>query len=440
MTNSRSDLQQYMMLSGLAMAIVCLPFSVKLCHIGLLLVILSWGIQWRWREKWNSIRSNIVVIFFVVFFILNVAGLLYTKDPSNSWFNIEKKIVWIVLPIILASTPRIEKKNIELLFTLFIAACFIGSMICVVNAVLLQLSSSLPADTISSPLYQLLNPGVSSTWMLFSYIGLASGIDIHPTYFSLYLLFCLLLLFKFCEKDFAGFSPVRKAAIVFLAVYFCLFIICLSSRITTLALLILAFVQAYSHFQNKSFLKRAALSLLTFLFFCFIIFVNPVSRYRNFQEPLYISYPSQNSRESLSISIRASLWWLGVKSTDDVNLVWGAGPGDVKHIIKDTGTKYSVSNTIGSSDPHNQFLQTILALGFIGLISLLSCFFIPAYLAFRNKDFFYVTFLCLFVFVGLTETVLEMQKGIVFFSIFNSLLIFQYADWSITQKNKLNYA
>ena len=432
--------QNYFTLLGLAIAIICLPFSVKLCHAGLLLVILDWIAQGQWQKKWDSIRSNIIVIFFIIFFGLNVAGLLYTNDPSNSWFAIEKKITWIVLPIVLASTPRIERKNIDLLFLLFLMSCFAGSIVCIAHGIQLYRSSSLPADTIASPLYWSLNPEASKTWMFFSYIGLGAGIDIHPTYFSLYLLFCLLLLIKLYQKDFWEFSLPKKIATISLAIYFSIFIICLSSRITTLALLILAFVCSLRYLQNKGMIKRIVISCLAPLFLCVLIYAEPVSRYRNFQEPMYLSYPSRNSTETLSISIRASLWWLGAKSAKDVNLAWGAGPGDVKDVIKKTEEKYSLFNSLDSSDPHNQFLQTTLALGFIGLLSLLSCFFTPAYLALRHHDYFYVTFLFLFIFVGLTETVLEMQKGIVFFSIFNSLLIFQYGGWSVPQKNKLNYA
>jgi O-antigen ligase len=95
--------------------------------------------------------------------------------------------------------------------------------------------------------------------------------------------------------------------------------------------------------------------------------------------------------------------------------------------MKATAKKYAITNSIGSNDPHNQFLDTLLRLGFVGLIVLLACFAWPAYWAYQNKDFFYLAFLAVFLMICLTETAFELQKGIVFFSLFNSLLIFHDA-------------
>lgn len=424
---------------ALVMAVVFLPFSIKLCHFALFLLIFSWILQGQWKAKWDSITGNAVILIYVIFFAVHLIGLLYTEDTANGWFNIEKKISWIILPIILVSMPRLDRKYIDLLFLFFVAACFIGTVLCIFNAII-KTRNHANIDLLTSSLFWSLNPNASKTWFFFSYTELASGIELHPTYFSMYLVFCLLLLYKLFHRDFFTRSKGFQALLAALAFYFSIFIICLASKITTLAFLFFISVGAYRLFKKQSQLMKFTYSLCVACFLALLIYFNPVSRYRNYQEAIRVSYPAPKSEPyNLSTDIRASLWWLAMKSVSSINLIWGAGTGDVEQVMKNAGTKYTISNILGTNDPHSEFLYTLLSLGLIGLICLLGCFAWPGYLAYRQQDFFYIAFVGLFIFVSLTETTLELQKGIVFFSIFNSILIFQYADWSVSYKKRLYY-
>ena len=82
---------------------------------------------------------------------------------------------------------------------------------------------------------------------------------------------------------------------------------------------------------------------------------------------------------------------------------------------------------------------TQIALGFVGLMVLLIFFYLPAWEAYRFKDFFYLGFISLFTLVCTTESAMESQKGVVFFAIFNSLLVFQYAKLKIGSFKRIAY-
>lgn len=73
---------------------------------------------------------------------------------------------------------------------------------------------------------------------------------------------------------------------------------------------------------------------------------------------------------------------------------------------------------------HNQFSDTIIAVGVIGLILLLSFFIYPIFLWIKNKNFDIVFFslLLIIAFNSLFESVLERQMGIMFFVFFYFLL------------------
>ncbi len=73
---------------------------------------------------------------------------------------------------------------------------------------------------------------------------------------------------------------------------------------------------------------------------------------------------------------------------------------------------------------HNQFNDTIIAVGILGLIILLSFYIFPIYIWIKNRtfDIIFFSFLLIFVFNSLFESIFERQMGIMFFVFFYFLL------------------
>jgi len=431
---------RYLTVVGLGLAVAALPFSVKVCHASLGIAILGWIGEGDWRSKWHRIKESRIVWLFTIFFALHIAGMSYTEDVAAGWFDIEKKVTLILLPLVLVSMHRIDPKYTAAIFFVFIGACVIGTVICLIHSVKTIITGSV-ADPLASSVFWIMNPHASKNWLAFSYTDLASGIRMHPTYLSMYLIFCLLVIYSIFHRDFFHQSRGLQLSLIALCLYLGSFVIFLSTRITTIAFIALVFVGCYQLDVEERKVLRLLYSLGVAVFFMSMIYINPVSRYRNYQEIFWRPHIASKTTapRNLSADIRASLWWIGLRSAGETNVLIGAGTGDVDAVMKTTGRKYGVYNILGSHDPHNQFIFTMLGLGLIGLLLLLACFALPAYHAYRHSDFLYLAFICLFVFLCLTESVLELQKGIVFFSIFNSLLIFQYRPpltWQILVSTK----
>jgi len=418
---------RYLTVVGLGLAIAALPFSIKICHASLGVAILGWIGEGNWRSKWHRIKESRVVWLFAIFFAFHIIGMIYTDDVAAGWFDIEKKVTLILLPVLLVSMHRMDPKYVVSIFFVFIGSCIIGTVVCLIHSVKTIITGSV-ADPLASSVFWIVNPHASKNWLAFSYSDLASGIRMHPTYLSMYLIFCLLVIYSIFRRDFFHQSRGFQLSLIALCLYLGSFIIFLSTRITTIAFIVLVFFGCYRLDVEERKVLRLLYSLGVVVFFMLMIYINPVSRYRNYQEVFWLPYTSAKTpaTRSLSADIRASLWWVGLRSAGETNIVIGAGTGDVETIMKTTGRKFGVYNILGSHDPHNQFIFTMLGLGVMGVLLLLACFVLPAYDAYLRNDFFYLAFIGLFVFLCLTESVLELQKGIVFFSIFNSLLIFQY--------------
>ena len=436
MTFSKSVPYEKISAVALAIAIVALPFSVAICHAGLILLSLTWLLEGGWSRKWATIKNNLLLWPFIFFFLLHLIGLFYSDDLTNGWFNVEKKVFFFLLPVILATTT-IRSPYLNLLLKSFIFSSFIAVVVCLAAALIHVIQpSELPPifDYSNFENYKLLNPGRSIWWSYFSYNALSSAIRIHPTYLGLYIVFSIALIFHFYKQEKVT-STWKKGMTAALLLLFSLFVLLLSSRAILIAYLLISFTGLIwiSGDKIRSFTTLSAVGLIS-IGSLILVFVNPISRFRFIQEFKVSSLVIESGKlYTTSSSIRYSLWWLGMESITSRNWMTGNGTGDVIDTIKDTATKYGITNTINSYDPHNQFLYTFLALGTAGVLCLMACLFLPVCQSLIFGSFLHRCFIAIVVIACMTESLFELQKGIVFFSIFHSLLIFHLQPLRFTQ-------
>ena len=111
----------------------------------------------------------------------------------------------------------------------------------------------------------------------------------------------------------------------------------------------------------------------------------------------------------------------------------GVGTGDVKDVLLQKYQEKGITNAyLLRLNAHNQYLQTTIALGILGLLVVLGCLFLPLYEALRQKNILVFLFILIVAFNLLVESMFERQAGIVFYSFFNALLFF----WMRVMKSK----
>jgi O-antigen ligase len=117
------------------------------------------------------------------------------------------------------------------------------------------------------------------------------------------------------------------------------------------------------------------------------------------------------------------------------NPILGVGTGDVKDELlrkyDEKGMTFAKSYKLNS---HNQYLQTSVALGFIGLLSLILMLLAPLIYAFKNKNYIYFFFLIIVGFSILVESMFENQAGVLFFTFFNTFLFLMTKRISLNAK------
>lgn len=408
-------------------AVMAMPFSITLCHGCLILFIIFSLAENNWPEKLERLKSTPQLLLLLGIGLMLLAGITYSDNQAAAWFAVEKKAFFFIVPVAIVTSGINSPRLFKILSQVLCLSCFVALAVCYVHAfrqVELFESGKIGPGTVnylaSSDFWNVDTP---KRWLFFSYVSLSGAIGMHPTYLALYCAFCCLVLVKEHRE---ATHILYKAGIILLILFFSVSIIFLAARIIIVLLAVVCIVMQLSDFfirRQKS--KNVVLLPVLVIILVVGVILNPVTRYRQVDEIIANGLNvSPDTNYTNSTGIRASLWWLSVKAYLDTNLIIGAGSGDVQQSVKRMSERYQVTNILKSYDPHSQYLHFLLSSGFIGLILFIGYIGIGFVKAWQNRDIIFLNFLILFSAVCATESALELQKGIVFFSIFFSSLSF----------------
>jgi len=400
------------------LCVITLPWTIQLSSISIILLGAVWLAEGKWRTKWQRLKSTSWVVPFFVFFGIHLLGLLYSEDLHSGLFEIEKKLTFAVFPLIAASGKPLDQSFFDTLKTSFVYSCSvlaIGSL--VYTAVLLTQSAPIANfDAQTRESFHLLNPSASRLWEYFSYIQVVSWIDLHPAYFSLHIIFCILIL----QEQMMNQNKINLTSSI-LILLFTFFLALLASRMAILSFSIILLYSLTHQLQKRKRVPNVLALACVLIAFLGLIWFNPVARFRVIQEPRItgLKIHRQVSQWN-SVNLRLLEWqasWSIIKKT----WLTGVGTGDGQNAMKLYYASYNPSTMDMDFNSHNQYFETILELGIIGLISLLCCFFLPGFRPWNS--ILYLSFILLFSLMCLTESMLARQKGIVFFTLFQSLFL-----------------
>ena len=280
MTDQRIIAHKHIMMAALSASAAALPFSIKICHGAIIILLINWIAEGAWRAKMAVIKQSFLLQLLIAFFLIQVIGLIFSDSLLRGWFSVEKKIFFLLLPLALAtSAVRLTGAELRKIMLVFMAACIVGTLVCVFNswhATNQTLAQGAAVNTyLAASPYSQLHADASDKWLFISYVSLSGGIGIHPTYFSLYLTFCI----SFLLTQFpVAHSPIRRTGIVVLILYLTVFIVFLSARIMIAGLAIIYVVAlARALRRGDGVWTAAAIGVIGFL--AVLLYLNPVSRY-----------------------------------------------------------------------------------------------------------------------------------------------------------------
>jgi O-antigen ligase len=284
----------------------------------------------------------------------------------------------------------------EKLYYSFISGLFLACIICLANALYVYVSRDNDADS-------------------FFFYNLTNVIGFQPTYFAYYLIFAITYgLYVTYYQEGQQWIFLKCGGILFL-----FFILMLTGGQTAFIsmLLIFAFFILKFLVEEKSSIKRIAISLITFMLLC--MFLTAITAKEGSQALLSDAWD------------RLILWESAINAIP--NLFFGVGTGDYKAVLNEYYLAHGLQQFANESyNSHNQFIQILFSNGILGVFAMILMIARPLYLASKRNNILAVLALFPFLIYGITEVFLGRYQGVVFFAFLHQFLIVQ-----LSLKNRL---
>jgi O-antigen ligase len=353
------------------------------------------------RERSFNLKKLKNYLPFFSFYLFVLFSLAYT---SNIKYGIESSIKLaplIALPLIF-SVIKITKKEFFILIKIIIGWVLILALFSHYTVVKKLIDNN---DTF----YNIVK-------MEYSYKALADdAIGIHRSYYAYYVITTILFL------TFLTFYNNYIKAFLFLSIlYLSFFVFHLSVRTALLGLFVVINLFILQYFVKQNNLKKGLFYLLLFYIIVALTGYNVrVTRYR-FQQ--IFGFTFHNGPRHDDGQDKINQW----KSSIDANkdFLFGNGIGDAKESIIDSYVKHNMlKDAERKFNAHNQYIQTYVGLGLLGLLLLFWIFYYYFIFFIKNKLYLGYMFMVVSSILFITESYLERQKGVVVFTFFICLFI-----------------
>ncbi|WP_335965921.1 O-antigen ligase family protein [Galbibacter sp. PAP.153] len=397
--DENSNLVQRVFWNSLYIAFFLLPIDINYPTPFFAVAIVSGGINIFKGDK-QYLSENKILLLFPLYFLMLLLSMFYTENVSDGWYLIQRSLTLLLFPVIFLFVKEdglsVRKLFDFLLYGLIVS--FFINLLMVLYDVFLFLGNIPP----NSSFFDYVKQG----WDFFMHVQFSSLVN--PGYISLYI---LLVLSYYLKKELN--TIFRLLTVIVLFVY--LFLLATESAYFTLFIMaLLLLLKVKDKVRRNLLILVLVLGTLVFLSNPRIIDLNSNLNARGLKE-VSVNNPT------ISESLRLLSWRASIKAINEAPLL-GYGVGDAHEELvqkyKQLGYNESYEHRYNA---HNQFLETWLQMGVVGVFALMLIFTFLAYSMRRSYNEFSV-FLALFIAL-LFESMLVRFNGIVFFSIIVPLLL-----------------
>jgi hypothetical protein len=256
--------------------------------------------------------------------------------------------------------------------------------------------------------------------------GLAEVLPLHRPYLGAYCSVSIIILvdiIRFTRKRWIQIA--LGLSVIYLSVF--IFLIISKSAIIGLIAAILVIVAVLLGRISKFYLTLLIAIVVSLIVVILVTndrvnaFMNKVLKFSA------LSYEEYDTNIIDSFNRRFEMWYCSVKILANNNTwITGVGLGNEQKSLdtcySHNGYKHMEMNKFNA---HNQLLQDFLTGGILMALASLGVFFIPLIIAVRSENYPFIGFMVIMITFSITEAVLLRQKGVVFYSLFTCLFLFQ---------------
>jgi len=400
MKNIFSYTNSYQFLLGVCSFFLC--FSPKLVPIGLILVFIG-GIVGLVNRKAKFVAPNKMMLAFIALYLAYLIGYFFTNNPPVGLKYLEYKLSFVLIPVLFFIRPK-EAIGLFSVTVGLIVAILLTTAMSFVEGVQCYSEIDYFLECFTS-----------------SYLT-----NEHPTYFAVFLTLSMALSWYGWKNDFRFFKTYL--VIPYNLIAMTMLVLGLSLSGISFALLVVGIIVLI--LINNRWGKWAALAtllaapiVLIFLFFSVPSLKSDISSsFSSFSKfannpDQFLEFDGTHNGDD----VRLIMWTITAKEIADHP--FGVGTGNVDYHLSHRLRRYKQMEMAKQDDrgqilynPHNQYLQTGLEIGVLGMVILL---FIVGYgivKGYKTRNWLLLLLATCLAYNCLFESMLQRQSGIVFFT------------------------
>ena len=404
------DLKDNLFLFALQLVVITLPAYYGYVNSwAIIILFLTWLFTNNFSKLGFYFKTRPLGWFFIGYFVWMLVGLLYSDNLGVAEIDIVQKLTFILFPFILLFNDRIKCRHLRGLIRLFYWTVFILSIYMLIIAWFN---------------YYTQIPLLQNDLDYFTYEKLANNVGIQPIYLSMYMVFAFFgVLWDFYLQPKIGLTKAGNLMASIWLFHFYMMVVLLSSRMELMILILLiSILILWLEYKKKNrkwlmaIFKILVLGSVTII----LLGVFPINKAR-YQEMIDFKKDYTQNRWG-GRDIRIQKWLNSLELIAEQPLL-GTGTGDMQDELQKV---YKRNNFEVAYDhkfnPHNQYLQTWVTFGLIGLFFLFGILAVSFKHSISSENLLYVMLVLILTLSMITESILERHKGVVFFSFF--LLLF----------------
>jgi O-antigen ligase len=389
----------------LMLLMASLPFDRFYSH----LILISYAIHTLIQLKRSSVKPIFEVRTLVLqsVFFITVLSTIYSINPHEGFTEWGKQITIFLFPLFFCLNTLDIKKYRQQLLLSFALICTITTIYLYLDAFITIRHYQLPLSTIISKAF--INHNFSEP------------IDMHATFFSMQLAIALVYMLIVLIKE---KSVYTRLFYLFCSVILTAGLIQLSSKSVLLVLfIIINFAFPYFLFHGAKRWKSILLSCS----FSVLLLIGILSS-TAFRERFWNEFKIDISKASANETSDGRLArWNVVTGLISKAPVIGYGAGSEIGLLQDGFYNHKLYNSyLNRLNSHNQYLSFLLKSGIVGFLLYVATLVWGFNTSLKQKDLLFFSFMLLIAAVSLSENILDVDKGIFFYSFFYTFFAFSY--------------
>lgn len=376
--------------------LVALAFTLPLGNVAFVpLMCILFVVSFIQRKEVLSTKKLLIQTApYLSYFLLATLGLIWSKDTESGLVQLVHLLPLVILPISITVGKFGIQERIRLLLMAFVEGALIYGIICLIRAIV--------------------NYFIQGDSTVFFYTNFT--FFSHPSYISMYWCMAIAILYQLSyhpNKRLLVPTHLAIITIVFLSI-----LVILSSSKTGIAALFVTHILALIYWIKKTKHFKTGLSIIALIGICSVGVLSTDNQVSTRFSSLF------GESDMKSTSQRKLIWGHALDIIKSSPVI-GVGTGDANNSLQiEYLKKGEMDIAFKKLNAHNQFLQTTLQLGILGLVSLLFMLIFPL-LYHRTGPWQLLTwaFLIILCLNFFSESMLERQSGMVFLAFISSLLI-----------------